>query len=138
MPTEILPFVSVQSDWEEVAKEVSSNTISNGSFWIACYLKGKESMQGTVEVNRTKEHEVELKGNADIIVASLNSRAFKIECAELGISNITVCSAKQEFAPVKDKSVNCIDISPNGKLFAASNEAEVSIGSVTDGNVQVK
>jgi len=40
MSVEILPFVSVQADWDEVVREVASNTISEGSFWIACYMAG--------------------------------------------------------------------------------------------------
>jgi proteasomal ATPase-associated factor 1 len=40
MSVEILPFVSVQADWDEVVREVASNTISEGSFWIACYMTG--------------------------------------------------------------------------------------------------
>lgn len=41
MSIETLPFVSVQDDWEDVVREVASNTIPEGSFWIACYLTGK-------------------------------------------------------------------------------------------------
>jgi proteasomal ATPase-associated factor 1 len=40
MSIETLPFVSVQADWENVVREVASNTIPEGSFWIACYLTG--------------------------------------------------------------------------------------------------
>lgn len=40
MTVHTLPFVSVQADWEDVVREVASNTIPEGSFWIACYLTG--------------------------------------------------------------------------------------------------
>ncbi|KAI7902093.1 WD40-repeat-containing domain protein [Cokeromyces recurvatus] len=135
MTTEILPFVSVQADWDQVVREVASNTIPSGSFWIACYLKGKESVQGSVEVNRTKDYEITLEGKDDVVVTNLNSRAFKVECPKLGIKDITVYSSKQEFSLIKDKPVNCLDISPNGQLFAASHESKASIGSIMDGNI---
>lgn len=41
MTVHTLPFVSVQADWEDVVREVASNTIPEGSFWIACYLTGE-------------------------------------------------------------------------------------------------
>lgn len=40
MTIQNLPFISVQADWDEVVREVDSNTIPEGSFWIACYLTG--------------------------------------------------------------------------------------------------
>lgn len=40
MAIQNLPFVSVQADWGDVVREVASNTIAEGSFWIACYLTG--------------------------------------------------------------------------------------------------
>jgi hypothetical protein len=40
MSIQALPFVSVQADWDDVVREVASNTIAEGSFWIACYLTG--------------------------------------------------------------------------------------------------
>lgn len=35
-----LPFISVQSDWQQVVQEVASGTIPETSFWIACYVAG--------------------------------------------------------------------------------------------------
>ncbi|CAO3644110.1 unnamed protein product [Mucor hiemalis] len=136
MTVHTLPFVSVQADWEDVVREVASNTIPEGSFWIACYLTGKQSVQGSVNVTRCKENGVKLEGKDGIIVSGLNSRTFQVECPELDIKNITVYSPKTDFCPVKDKAVSCIDISPNGKLFASGNGSEVSVGSVADGTIQ--
>ncbi|EPB85922.1 hypothetical protein HMPREF1544_07254 [Mucor circinelloides 1006PhL] len=137
MSVEILPFVSVQADWDEVVREVASNTISEGSFWIACYMAGKESVQGSVDVRRIDNYEAALEGNNGIKVSMLNSRAFKVDCEALGIKDVTVFSPKRQFYPVKDKAVTCVDISPNGSLFAAGHGAEVSLGSVSSGDVQI-
>lgn len=40
MSVQALPFVSVQADWDDVVREVASNTTPEGTFWIACYLTG--------------------------------------------------------------------------------------------------
>ncbi|KAI7879857.1 WD40-repeat-containing domain protein [Mucor mucedo] len=63
-------------------------------------------------------------------------RTFQVECPALGIKNITVYGPKTDFYPVKGKAVSCIDISPNGNLFAAGNGDEVTLGSVTEGKSQ--
>lgn len=39
----------------------------------ASLFLGKQSVQGSVSVKRTKEHEIELEGNDGITVSSLNS-----------------------------------------------------------------
>ncbi|CAO3645742.1 unnamed protein product [Mucor fragilis] len=137
MPIETLPFVSAQADWDEVVREVASNTIPEGSFWIACYMTGKESVQGSVDVRRVDNYEASLEANNGIKVSMLNSRTFKVDCEALGIKDITVFSPKSQFYPVKDKAVTCIDLSPNGSLFAAGHGAEVSLGSVSSGEIQM-
>ncbi|KAG2229433.1 hypothetical protein INT48_007035 [Thamnidium elegans] len=110
MTIQNLPFVSVQADWDDVVREVDSNTIPEGSFWIACYLTGKQSVQGSVLV--------------------------KLECPELDVKYITVYGPKTDFYPVKGKAVSCVAISPNGNLFAAGNGDEVSLGSIAEGKSQ--
>ncbi|GAN05272.1 WD40 repeat-like protein [Mucor ambiguus] len=137
MSIEALPFVSVQPDWDEVVREVASNTIPEGSFWIACYVAGKESVQGSVDVRRVDNYEATLEGNNGINVTMLNSRSFKVDCEALGVKDVTVFSPKNQFYPVKSKAVVCIDISPNGGLFAAGHGAEVSLGSVSSGETQM-
>ncbi|KAL0140526.1 WD40-repeat-containing domain protein [Mucor lusitanicus] len=137
MSVETLPFVSVQADWDEVVREVASNTIPEGSFWIACYMTGKESVQGSVDVRRVDNYEATLEGNNGIKVTMLNSRTFKVDCEALGVKDVTVFSPKNQFYPAKDKAVTCIDISPNGSLFAAGHGAEVSLGSVSSGDIQM-
>ncbi|KAG2205858.1 hypothetical protein INT46_002097 [Mucor plumbeus] len=137
MSVETLPFVSVQADWDEVVREVASNTISEGSFWIACYMTGKESVQGSVDVRRIDNYEAALEGKGGIKVTMLNSRSFKVDCEALGIKDVTVFSPKTKINSFKDKIVTCIDISPNGSLFAAGYGTEVSLGSVNSGDIQM-
>ncbi|KAI8646055.1 hypothetical protein BD408DRAFT_18949 [Parasitella parasitica] len=106
---ETLPFVSVQADWDDVVREVASNTIPEGSFWIACYMTGKESIQGSVSVRRVGNYEASLEGTNDIKVTMLNSRAFKVECEALDVRGITVYSPRIQIHPVKDKPVSWVD-----------------------------
>ena len=93
MSIEDLPLVSVQADWDEVIREVSSSMVPESSFWVACYRTGKEqytlknfssllklnnvigheSVQGSVEVRRTETNDVELEGKEGIQVVKLNS-----------------------------------------------------------------
>lgn len=40
MSTVELPLISVQTDWDQVVREVVSDKASNSFFWIACYLTG--------------------------------------------------------------------------------------------------
>ncbi|GAA5815955.1 hypothetical protein MFLAVUS_009474 [Mucor flavus] len=136
MTIQNLPFISVQADWDEVVREVDSNTIPEGSFWIACYLTGKQSVHGSVLVKRTPENEIELEGKDGFSITSLNSRTFQVECPELDVKNITVYGPKTAFYPVKGKAVSCVAISPNGNLFAAGNGDEVSLGSIAEGKSQ--
>ncbi|KAI9355470.1 hypothetical protein BD770DRAFT_115490 [Pilaira anomala] len=106
MSVQALPFVSVQADWDDVVREVASNTIPEGTFWIACYLTGKQSVQGSVIVKRTKENDIQLEGKDGITVTNLNSRTFQVECPELGVKDITVYGPKTDFYPVKGKAVS--------------------------------
>ncbi|CEG78422.1 hypothetical protein RMATCC62417_13034 [Rhizopus microsporus] len=50
MSTIQLPLISVQTDWDQVVREVVSDKASDSFFWIACYVTGKPSVQGQVEV----------------------------------------------------------------------------------------
>ncbi|KAI8351181.1 hypothetical protein BD560DRAFT_228547 [Blakeslea trispora] len=103
MSVEDLPFVSVQPDWDEVVREVASNTVPEGSFWIACYREGYTSVQGSVEVRRKGPNDVTLEGKEGIQVEKLNSRSFKANCEALGLSNITIYSPKTTLNPVDNK-----------------------------------
>ncbi|KAI8378162.1 hypothetical protein EDC96DRAFT_216686 [Choanephora cucurbitarum] len=73
MSIEDLPLVSVQADWDEVIREVSSSMVPESTFWVACYRTGHESVQGSVEVRRTETNDVELEGKEGIQVIKLNS-----------------------------------------------------------------
>ncbi|CEP17390.1 hypothetical protein [Parasitella parasitica] len=135
MSAEILPFISVQADWDDVVREVASNTIPEGSFWIACYMTG--SVQGSVKVHRVGNYEASLEGTNGINVTMLNSRAFNVECEALDVRDITVYSPKMQLCPIKDKPITCFDISPNGSLFAAGHGSEISLGSIGSGDIQM-
>lgn len=89
MSIQTLPFVSVQADWDQVVREVASDTVESASFWIACYLTGtktltrnpplnapllgRESVQGSVEVTQAEDSKVNLEGKDGITVTVINS-----------------------------------------------------------------
>ncbi|ORE07523.1 hypothetical protein BCV72DRAFT_226470 [Rhizopus microsporus var. microsporus] len=76
MSTIELPLISVQPDWDQVIREAVSNKASDSFFWIACYVTGKPSVQGQVEVIKKDNGEYELEGKNGFTVSSLGSVSF--------------------------------------------------------------
>ncbi|CEG66681.1 hypothetical protein RMATCC62417_03216 [Rhizopus microsporus] len=136
MSTVELPLISVQTDWDQVAREVVSDKASNSFFWIACYLTGKPSVQGQVEVIKKDNGEYELEGKNGFIVSSLGSRSFKVECSELGAKDIIVYGPKDEIILAEKARPACVDVSPNGRLFATASGSEVFLGNLSEAKVQ--
>ncbi|KAI8980456.1 WD40-repeat-containing domain protein [Pilobolus umbonatus] len=66
----------------------------------------------------------------------MSIQAFKVDCKDMKLENMMIYGPKTDFYPSKDKSISCIDISPNGNLFAAGNGSEICVGSVVDGKSQ--
>ncbi|KAI8394132.1 uncharacterized protein BYT42DRAFT_32177 [Radiomyces spectabilis] len=44
MSIETVPYVSVQPDWDQVVKDVTSQTVAAEKFWISFYCTGRQNM----------------------------------------------------------------------------------------------
>ncbi|KAI8072077.1 WD40-repeat-containing domain protein [Thamnidium elegans] len=78
MTIQNLPFVSVQADWDDVVREVDSNTIPEGSFWIACYLTGGADFQVKIWSVLNGSNPVTLKGHTSAITTSSRDGTIKL------------------------------------------------------------
>ncbi|KAG1125150.1 hypothetical protein G6F42_008970 [Rhizopus arrhizus] len=136
MTTLHLPFISVQADWDQVAQEVASGKSPNTSFWIACYITGKPSVQGSIQVTKKDNEAFELEGKNGFSVSSLDSHMFKVKCDEIGVKDILVQGPTTEIALAEKTSLLCISVSQNGKLFAAGNGSNILLGNIAEGEVQ--
>ncbi|KAF7730427.1 hypothetical protein EC973_002234 [Apophysomyces ossiformis] len=127
MPIHVLPHVSVQPDWDQVVRDVSSRTVPEESFWISCYRQGEQSVHATVSVKSDK-----LEGQDGVQVERINSRSFRASCDALKISALTLVAPKTEIKPSDGNPVAALDVSPDGEYYAAAGGADIIIGKLID------
>ncbi|KAJ8659842.1 hypothetical protein O0I10_004435 [Lichtheimia ornata] len=131
---QVLPQISIQPDWHEAVRDVVGQDTTEESFWASCYKKGGESIHGSVTIGKgSQPRSVALQGSEGITAEYINSRSFKMGCKSLDISDVMVYGPKLEFDLKDTKSVNAIDVTSNGDMYALGQADRIIIGNLSDG-----
>ncbi|KAL1920475.1 uncharacterized protein VTP21DRAFT_852 [Calcarisporiella thermophila] len=134
----LLPYVSVQSDWESVVDDVASGKTRTDSFWVSCYRKGTPSVHGSVQVykNQSEPIYVEMEGENSIQVQRIHDKSFRISCPSFEIENVTISAPAASFKNEKNPYTS-LDISPGGELFVVGGDnGNLKIGDTSTGDIR--
>ncbi|KAG0191573.1 hypothetical protein DFQ28_011549 [Apophysomyces sp. BC1034] len=127
MPIQVLPYVSIQPDWDKVVKDVMGHTVPEDSFWISCYRQGEQSVHAKVIVKHDK-----LEGRDGIHVDWVNSRSLRANCDALKIEPLMLIAPKTELQPAQGKPVVALDVSPDGAFYAAGDGPDIIVNTFDD------
>lgn len=130
---QILPYITVQHDLQEVIQDVADGTIGAEPFWVSVYREGSTSVHGKVlaKASMEKENQVDLEAQGDIDFERQTSSSFLVGCSDLNVPKTTLKMPTQTHKSLISKGIDCMDVSLNGNLYVVGgHDGALRLGNV--------